>query len=685
MKAKTGRGLRKMVIWLNRISAVTIAVSIVFMLASSVISPAEENRTYTYYKTPIERGQTAFEDTALFTQILEKELEEITRMCVIRNQMETNGVYDGDKIIDITAFANRDEVITDDTEVTAEYYLDDLIKWGNYGFAFETIGNRSELYDRYKTTEGKELEEYASNNSEYKTLVTNLQIASSELFQNYTEYTKYLKEYGKGNTNLVFCYRFVENGKPVYYTNADADFKAMKADDISAMFSKFTKFIAYNPDKMQISTNTGLNAQNLRSILTQYEYSFQDDSRLWVGINNTYSNADIFKTAADMYNQNDPFFLIWVITAIVAAIIFVMTFVFMTKIEKVVVFEGKKAGRMERNDRIGIELYIIAWILAGAVFVIALREFSYYLPVKNEQVYTSAAAFGVFILIFHIIFTALYLCGIRKIRTGRLFKDSIFVWLFKKIKQGALETYDNGHLVSRTWLPYLLFLCLNLVLVLWDVKGILIAFVFDMIVGTWLFMETKSRTDIVDGIEKIKGGDFAHKIDTAHLHGDNLILAKSVNSIGDSIHKAVETSMKDEKMKADLITNVSHDIKTPLTSIINYVDFLKRENIADEKIRGYIQVLDTKSQRLKQLTDDLVEASKISSGNIVLHWEKINLVELLNQSIGEFSEKFQEKSLYIVTDTPKGNVYIEADSRRIWRVIENLFNNICKFYAFTSR
>ncbi len=679
MKAKTGRGLRKMVIWLNRIAAVTIAISIVFMLASSVISPAEENRTYTYFKTPIERSQTAFEDTALFTQILEKELEEITRMCVIRNQMETNGVYDGDKIIDITAFANRDEVITDDTEVTAEYYLDDLIKWGNYGFAFETIGNRSELYDRYKTIDGKELEEYASNNSEYKTLVTNLQIASSELFQNYTEYTKYLKEYGKGNTNLVFCYRFVENGKPVYYTNADADFKAMKADDISAMFSKFTKFIAYNPDKMQISTNTGLNAQNLRSILTQYDYSFQDDSRLWVGINNTYANSDIFKTAADMYNENDPFFIIWGITAIVAIVIFVMTFGFMTKIERVVVFEGKKAARMEKNDHVGIEIYIIAWILTGAAFVIALREFSYYLPVRKEQVYPAAAAFGVFILLFHIIFTTLYLCGIRKIRTGRLFKDSIFVWLFKKIKQGALETYDNGHLVSRTWLPYLLFLCLNLVLVLWDVKGILIAFVIDMIVGTWLFMETKSRTDIVDGIEKIKGGDFAHKIDTAHLHGDNLILAKSVNSIGDSIHKAVETSMKDEKMKADLITNVSHDIKTPLTSIINYVDFLKRENIEDEKIRGYIQVLDTKSQRLKQLTDDLVEASKISSGNISIQQERINFVEFINQVFGEFAEKFDSKALKLVKNLPANPVYIKVDSRHIFRVIENLYNNIYKY------
>ena len=679
MKAKTGRGLRKMVIWLNRISAVTIAVSIVFMLASSVISPAEENRTYTYFKTPIERNQTAFEDTALFTQILEKELEEITRMCVIRNQMETNGVYDGDKIIDITAFANRDEVITDDTEVTAEYYLDDLIKWGNYGFAFETIGNRSELYDRYKTTEGKELEEYASNNSEYKTLVTNLQIASSELFQNYTEYTKYLKEYGKGSTNLVFCYRFVQNGKPVYYTNTDADFRAMKADDISAMFSKFTKFIAYNPDKMQISTNTGLNAQNLRTILTQYDYSFQDDSRLWVGINDTYTNEDIFKTAADMYNKNDPFFLIWGIAAIVAIIIFIMTFAFMTKIERVVVFEGKKAARMEKNDHIGIELYMIAWIVAVAVFLIALREFAYYLPIKNEQVYAVATAFGLFVFIFHIIFCALYLCGIRKIRTGRLFKDSIFIWLFKKIKQRALETYDNGHLVSRTWLPYLLFLCLNLVLVLWDVKGILIAFVMDMIVGTWMFMETKYRTDIVDGIEKIKGGDFAHKIDTTHLHGDNLILAKSVNSIGDSIHKAVETSMKDEKMKADLITNVSHDIKTPLTSIINYVDFLKRENIADEKIRGYIQVLDTKSQRLKQLTDDLVEASKISSGNISIQHERINFVEFINQVFGEFAEKFDSRGLKLVKNLPANPVYIKVDSRHIFRVIENLYNNIYKY------
>ena len=137
--------------------------------------------------------------------------------------------------------------------------------------------------------------------------------------------------------------------------------------------------------------------------------------------------------------------------------------------------------------------------------------------------------------------------------------------------------------------------------------------------------------------------------------------------------------MKDERLKADLITNVSHDIKTPLTSIINYIDLIKRENVKDQKVLEYIEVLDAKSQRLKQLTDDLVEASKISSGNIVLQWERINLIELLNQTIGEFSEKFEQKSLYPVLRATPNSVYINADSRRIWRVMENLFNNIFKY------
>lgn len=678
MKAKTGRGLRWIVLWANRIAAVMMTVCLVLLYVSSVIEVQGEKHTYRYQKTPIERRNTDFEDTQLFSSILQEQIADITRMCVIRNQMETNGVYNGKKIIDISSFANRDDVIADET-VTACYFLDDLIKWGNYGFDFETIGTRSELYDRYETIDGKELEDYASTNAEYKTLVTNLQIAASELFQNYTEYTKYQKKYAQGKTNIVFCYAFTEGGKTSYYTNADTSFRGMSTDDITSIFSKYNRFIAYNPDKMQISTNTNLNAQDMRNILTQYSYSFQDDSRIWIGIPDVYEYDDILNKANTAYGESVSYFILWLIGAFISCVVFVLSFGAMTKMEMVVVFEGKKAVRMEKSRKIWLEVYLFLWVagIVGAIFV--WKELTGYLPGKGQNIYTLAFAFGGMVFLFHILFSQLYLCGIRKIKGGHIYKDSLFYIFGKKLKAGVMETYDNGSLVSRTWLPYLLFLALNLVLVLWSLKGIVIAFLLDMAVGSFLYVTTREREKIVQGIEKIKSGDFTYKVPTEHLHGDNLILARSVNSIGASIYQAVETSMKDEKMKADLITNVSHDIKTPLTSIINYVDLIKRENIEDEKIRSYVNVLDMKSQRLKQLTDDLVEASKISSGNISIQYDRINLVEFINQVFGEFAEKFEGKNLTLVEKLPAMPIFIKVDSWHLFRVIENLYNNISKY------
>ena len=667
-----------MVLWINRISVVLMAVCFVLLYVSSVIQVKGDKSVYHYRRTPIERQSTEFEDSSLFTEIMKDQIADITRMCVIRNQMETNGVYNGRKIVDISSFANRDDIIADDT-VTARYFLDDLIKWGNYGFDFETIGNRSELYDRYLTVDGKEIEEYASTNEEYKILVTNLQIAASELFQNYTEYTKYQKKYADGNTNIIFCYAFTENGKTSYYTNANVSFKGLSTDDITSLFAKYNRFLSYNPDKMQISTNTNINAQDMRNILTQYEYSFQDDSRIWIGIHDTYANDDIMRRAYMAYNEPVPYFVLWFAGALLSIVVFGLSLVSMTKVEWTIEFEGKKAIRMEKSRRIFAEVYLLLWVavIAGALFM--WKEMAPYVSGNKENIYTLAYTAGGIVFLFHILFSQLYLCGIRKIKGGQIYKDSLLYLLICKLKKGLMETYDNGSMVSRTWLPYLLFLALNLVLVLWDLKGIVLAFLFDMVIGAWLYVSGKERENIIQGIEKIKGGDFAYKVPTEHLHGDNLILAKSVNSIGASIHEAVETSMKDEKMKADLITNVSHDIKTPLTSIINYVDLIKRENISDEKIKGYVHVLDMKSQRLKQLTDDLVEASKISSGNISIQYERINFVEFIHQVFGEFAEKFEDKGLTLMEKLPAAPIYIKVDSRHLFRVIENLYNNISKY------
>ena len=160
---------------------------------------------------------------------------------------------------------------------------------------------------------------------------------------------------------------------------------------------------------------------------------------------------------------------------------------------------------------------------------------------------------------------------------------------------------------------------------------------------------------------------------------------KYINDISNGFENAIEESMKSERLKTELITNVSHDIKTPLTSIINYVDLLKEEEIDNEKANEYIEILDMKSQRLKKLIEDLVEASKASSGAIKLNMENINVVELFKQAIGEFQDKFQNKGLSIITNYEKEYIYIKADSRYLYRVIENLFSNITKYALEASR
>ena len=160
---------------------------------------------------------------------------------------------------------------------------------------------------------------------------------------------------------------------------------------------------------------------------------------------------------------------------------------------------------------------------------------------------------------------------------------------------------------------------------------------------------------------------------------------KYLNNISNGLENAVQERMKSERMKAELITNVSHDIKTPLTSIINYVDLLKKEDIANEKANEYINILDNKSQRLKKLTEDLIEASKVSTGNVSLNLEKINIVELIKQAIGEFEDKFQNKNLQIIVNCKENEININADSRYMYRIVENLFSNIYKYALENSR
>ena len=154
---------------------------------------------------------------------------------------------------------------------------------------------------------------------------------------------------------------------------------------------------------------------------------------------------------------------------------------------------------------------------------------------------------------------------------------------------------------------------------------------------------------------------------------------------GDTVAESTEERMKSERFKTELITNVSHDIKTPLTSIINYVDLLEKEELHNETAQEYLEVLERQSSRLKKLIEDLIEASKASTGNLPVHLERLEAGIFMTQTVGEFEEKTKAVGLDLVIEKPETPVYIMADSRHFWRVIDNLMNNICKYAQSGTR
>ena len=181
------------------------------------------------------------------------------------------------------------------------------------------------------------------------------------------------------------------------------------------------------------------------------------------------------------------------------------------------------------------------------------------------------------------------------------------------------------------------------------------------------------------GASRLAAGDLSTQVEEKHLIGDFRDQARDLNHIRDGVSAAVEERMKSERLRTELITNVSHDIKTPLTSIVSYVDLLSKEEPESETMREYIDVLSRQAARLKKLIEDLIEASKASTGNLPVNWETVELGVLLDQTLGEYAERLEQAGLEPVLTKPAEPVEISADGRHMWRVLDNLMNNVVKY------
>ena len=278
----------------------------------------------------------------------------------------------------------------------------------------------------------------------------------------------------------------------------------------------------------------------------------------------------------------------------------------------------------------------------------------------------------------------------KRVKTGTLFKNTLIYKLvsvgFKVFKK--VFKFLGYHLrkipfiweVALSTAAILFFEGLFLAFNLYNVEGLISGFVFlNIILLSVIIYITVSLWRIKNGGEKIASGELDYKIDTKYMVLDFKDFAQTLNNINQSMNTVVDEKVKSERFKTELITNVSHDIKTPLTSIINYVDLLSKEEIGNETAKGYVQVLDRHSKRLKKLVEDLVEASKASTGNVTVNFEKCDIGVLLTQAIGEFDERLRKANITSILKIHSDNVIIRADGRHLWRVFDNLLSNICKY------
>lgn len=302
---------------------------------------------------------------------------------------------------------------------------------------------------------------------------------------------------------------------------------------------------------------------------------------------------------------------------------------------------------------------------------------SFFFDSGNTNVYKTMIPITASIAILGFI---LILALIKNFKNKTLLKHTLIYTLsytfFNKIFKFIKDTYDSGSIGVKV----------VLIAIGYPVLVALTFFMFPITIGVaaWLALKkVKEFNAIKEGVERIKNGDIHYSIETTG-NGELVRLATNINGIGAGLKEAVNNELKSERLKTELITNVSHDIRTPLTSIITYVDLLKQEK-DKSRFEGYIEVLEQKSQRLKVLTDDLFQAAKASSGSIPVNLDKIDIVSLITQGLGELNDEIEVSQLEFKMNYAKDKVYITADGKLLWRAIENLLSNIFKYALKSSR
>lgn len=531
-------------------------------------------------------------------------------------------------------------------------------------------------------------------NGQLQEIYTMLQNVIETFGNSYDGYASVNSGIEEGDSNYYYLYADLKSKK--IYTNKKEYSNPAELEENIKKMKKLGKYVVVRPKLSEFESNlTNEDALTWRDDI-KYSGPQTEDFVFVSAVDTSYPIQDSFYAENQLFEKYASSGTVIAVLGMIAFGMLIVCLVWLTIV----------AGRSNRDDELHLNwfdawktevaatvvivLWLIPVLLSGSILSLTdlfmdlnndlATLYGYYNYVMNSIPYVIGG--GILAAYTCLMFLVGYLSLVRRLKAGTMWKNSVLHMIVQFVHQVSIN-------IGSVWKVVIIFGGLFLIHGAAQISGHSVLFVIllpiDIVAFVYLVYQTIGKKKIKQGISQIAHGEIDYKIDTTGLSGEQKEVAELVNVIGTGLNKAVEKSVKNERLKTDLITNVSHDIKTPLTSIINYVELLKQENFEDPKIRRYIEVLEQKSQRLKTLTEDVVEASKVSSGNISLDMMNLNLVEMIQQTSVEFQEKFAARNLEEVLNLPEEEAMICVDGRRTWRVLENIYNNAAKYAMEGSR
>lgn len=636
-----------------------------------------------------------FEESTIFLNDTEQIVRSKIDCSKNERLFETDGTENLEKKIDIRQYVSGIVDTANQNENTT-YTISDLINF------YPSTGRLQEVVDRLQSSKDPSDASFDNLTSQAGSLETILPVSGNSLADTaklsgspYTKLCEYYSDLCQTSSDLYRRYQsysdegedprgeahqqapgnisyFIENTTTKeYYTNLDAR-SCSEAKSLVARTDNL-KFLFEGVRTMNIMVADTEHSLNQAVISKFIDTVFLgSNERVLLAFDPSYPVGDTLHGDYVSYQSRKPVALGALIIGILSLILLLALLV----IGMIMTGRKDRATLLPENwfDRIPVEIALGVILIAamGWYYVMRLmRGRSIFFPVEHLNLWYAALAVTEYLMIM----SAAYSIA-RRHKHGTLVTGTVMYTIVRVSRQVLTAKVTYRKMITT----YILFILANFLLLrFFGATGVVIVLVMDLALLLYLVRDQLGKLSVKQGLREISKGKLDYKIDTHGLAGDSLEMAEAVNEMGDGLQEAVDSMVKNERLKAELITNVSHDLKTPLTSVINYVDLLKRLDIQDERAKEYIEVLDHKSQRLKSLITDLIDASKISSGNVELNMAPLDFRSMLLMAEGEFEERFEDAELTVSMDLPRKAVMVSADGSQLYRVLDNLFSNIAKY------